>query len=146
MFFIRSVETGQESAPEPEIVAHLTFKGEPSGSLTLSVAAGAARSVAADFLGEEEPALSEQQIGEVVCELANMICGSVLSRVESAITFQLATPRIVASASATEGRTNPGLGAAPSSTADAEHSTVHAIETCGGSMVVMINTETSPWA
>jgi hypothetical protein len=110
------------------------------------VAGGAARSVAADFLGEEEPALSEQQIGEVVCELANMICGSVLSRVESAITFQLATPRIVAAESAIEGRVSLGLGTAPSSAADAEHSTVHAIETCGGAMVVMINTGAPQWA
>src|SRR5271165_6215349 len=82
MFFVRSLGELAGPASGPVTAAHLTFEGDPPGSLTLRMTPAAARSVAADFLGEEEAELSPKQIGEVVCELANMICGSVLSRVE----------------------------------------------------------------
>ena len=49
---------------------------------------------AADFLGVDEGELTGHQVGEVVCELANMICGSVLSRMESAATFRIAPPKL----------------------------------------------------
>lgn len=144
MFFIQCLGEPLESVSEPEIVAHLTFEGDPSGALTLSVTAGAARSVAADFLGAEEPDLSEQQIGDVVCELANMICGSVLSRVESTTTFRLAAPRIVASKNdAKDLAAEPG--GSPPEIAGAARSTVHAVEIGSGRMVVSIDTETSAW-
>jgi CheY-specific phosphatase CheX len=95
MFFIRGIGESETIAPENEVVAHLTFEGDPPGALTLRVTTSVARSIAADFLGAEEADLGNREIGEVVCELANMICGSVLSRVESASTFRLASPRIV---------------------------------------------------
>jgi len=95
MFFVRSLGELDKAADGPALTAHLDFEGDPRGSLTLRVTAAAARSVAADFLGADESELSEKQVGEVVCELANMICGSVLSRVESSAVFQLAAPRIV---------------------------------------------------
>ena len=37
---------------------------------------------------------NRERIGEVVCELANMICGSVLSRMESSATFRLSKPGV----------------------------------------------------
>ena len=82
---------------EEKIAASLSFAGEPSGFLLLHMSALAARQIAADFLGLDEESLSPRQTSEVVCELANMICGSVLSRVESAATFQLGGPQIVES-------------------------------------------------
>jgi hypothetical protein len=145
MFFIQCLGESLEFESEPQFVAHLTFEGDPSGALTLSVRASAARSVAADFLAAEEPDLSEQEIGEVVCELANMICGSVLSRVESSATFRLASPRIVAFGS--DGKNFPaepdGL---PPPVAGAAHSTLHAMEIGSGRMVVSISTETPAWS
>jgi CheY-specific phosphatase CheX len=78
------------------ITVELTFEGEPSGSMCLRLTADAARETAADFLGMEGAEISIGQISEVASELANMICGSVLSRVESAATFHLGVPRIVA--------------------------------------------------
>jgi CheY-specific phosphatase CheX len=77
------------------VAVELRFEGEPSGSLCLRLTADAAREIAADFLGMEGAEISAGQISEVVRELANMICGSVLSRVESAATFRLGVPRIV---------------------------------------------------
>jgi CheY-specific phosphatase CheX len=97
MFFARPLEdlSTADSASGAHLIAKVSFAGNPPGHLTLSATAQAARSIAADFLAEEEPVLSEQQVGEVLCELANIICGSVLTRVESRALFQLDSPRLI---------------------------------------------------
>jgi CheY-specific phosphatase CheX len=73
----------------------LAFHGRPSGSLTISLSLQAARLLAAGFLGEDEEALDHSQPGEVVCELANMLCGSLLSQMWSEETFDLAAPQLI---------------------------------------------------
>jgi CheY-specific phosphatase CheX len=97
MFFVRPLSDApaEDLLASPHLIADVDFAGEPSGHLILSVSQQAARSIAADFLAEEEPVLSEQQVGEVVCELANIICGSVLTRVESRSLFRLGSPRLL---------------------------------------------------
>jgi CheY-specific phosphatase CheX len=97
MFFLSPVdEPDPLPAPaEPQVGAELEFEGDPPGRLSLRVTAAAARSIAADFLGEPEEDLSSGQVDEVICELANIVCGAVLSRVESAAVFRLGPPRIV---------------------------------------------------
>jgi CheY-specific phosphatase CheX len=100
MFFVQALGESPDSKPEgpelaAEIAARLTFQGEPPGSLTLRLTSAAARLIAADFLGCDAEAVSDTQMAEVVCELANMICGSLLSRAESTTTFHLAAPQIV---------------------------------------------------
>ena len=100
MFFIGAFadatppEAGRELDPPAELAARVHFHGEPSGDLLLVLNRQAARGIAADFLGENRSCLTGRQIEEVFCELANMICGAVLSRVESAATFYLASPVI----------------------------------------------------
>ena len=54
-----------------------------------------ARMLAAGFLGEDEGMLTDSQPGEVVCELANMLCGSLVSKLESEESFDLAPPELV---------------------------------------------------
>ena len=147
MFFIQCLLEPLEFVPEPEVAAQLTFEGDPSGELTLRISAGAARSVSADFLGAGETDLSEQEIGEVVCELANMICGSVLSRVESSSTFRLATPRILAPAPESDRCTEAVKpGGFPPPCEDGRVPAVHAVEMGSGRMVVSITTEESTWS
>lgn len=82
------------ASSSPAISARLSFHGNPSGSFGVSVPLGTGRTIAASFLGVEEEALTESQIGEVVCELANMLCGSVLSRLESKTGFELVHPEL----------------------------------------------------
>jgi CheY-specific phosphatase CheX len=98
MFFISILDETPDTVPLPlqeEMAVRVGFEGKPSGSLTLQLNRVVARSIAGDFLGVEQQELSDSQVGEVTCELANMICGSVLSRVESAVTFRLHAPEIV---------------------------------------------------
>ena len=76
------------------LAARVAFAGKPSGRLTVRIEPGAARAIAAGFLGEEEGEVTARQTGDVLCELANMICGFVLSRVESEDEFRLGEPRL----------------------------------------------------
>lgn len=96
MFFASMV--GEREAPleEPAVGVRVSFHGNPSGTLGLRLTGGAARAMAGNFLGaEDEQAVTEAQIGEVVRELANMICGAVLSQVESGSTFDIHSPELL---------------------------------------------------
>ena len=84
--------------PDDEIGVRLSFEGEPPGAMCLRLTSAAARQIAADFLGLEADEISPVQVSEVVRELANMVCGSVLSRVENAAVFRLGTPQMAAPA------------------------------------------------
>ncbi len=97
MFFFSPPENSGAGcrSTEPEIAACVNFTGDPPGELTLRVARDAARSIAADFLAAEIYELQEDQVTGVLCELANMICGSVLSRIESSTVFHLSAPRLL---------------------------------------------------
>jgi CheY-specific phosphatase CheX len=127
MFFIR--DTGEDApvgaGQAPEITARLTFEGSPPGWLTLQAGKAVARSITADFLGEEEASVTDQQAEEMVCELANMICGSVLSRTESDATFRLSSPVVTMP----ENLPDPG-GAA-----------VHRVALGSGTIVILMKAE-----
>lgn len=127
MFFIRPLEDPDASAPcgQEAVSAHLSFDGDPAGSLTLRVTRDAARSISADFLGENPNDLTPRQVTEVICELANMICGSVLSRIESTATFRLIGPQ---------------LGEAPDLFPGGT-TAAHCLEIDGGSVTVILRTE-----
>jgi len=96
MFFTSVLDTcGGVPAGTSAVSSRLTFRGDPSGVFEIGITYEAARSLAAGFLGEDEQDLSEGRAGDVVCELANMLCGSVLSRIGSDFTFELSHPEIV---------------------------------------------------
>ncbi len=70
------------------------FTGKPSGSTWIWLEKDTARSLAADFLGIDAGEIESELIEQTVCELGNMICGSIVSRVESHSAFTLAPPRM----------------------------------------------------
>ncbi|HXN46401.1 MAG TPA: chemotaxis protein CheX [Bryobacteraceae bacterium] len=94
----RTSAGSEETVPDAaarSCTAELHFEGNPSGGCRVSVPLKLARVVGAGFLGSEEMEVSDSQAEEVVCELANMICGSVLSRLESEETFRITHPQLV---------------------------------------------------
>lgn len=97
MFFFSPPETpcAPVTGGEAEIAARVEFSGNPPGELSLRLNLQAARSISADFLAVEAHDLDDDQVAGVICELANMICGAALSRVESTSLFRLGTPYLI---------------------------------------------------
>jgi CheY-specific phosphatase CheX len=90
------VVSGEVTTPEGELLAaSLTFEGAPSGSFGLLISANAARSVATNFLAaDDEARLTAAEVSAVIGELANMICGAMLSELESDATFDISEPGV----------------------------------------------------
>ena len=82
-------------AASPLLASRLSFRGDPSGSLGLCVSMDAARQLAAGFLAEEEADLTDTRVEDVVCEMTNMLCGSVVSNLENEQRFHLSSPELV---------------------------------------------------
>lgn len=87
-----SLEFVDDEDPVYRIV--IDFQGSPSGRFWLRVTANAAKSLAADFLGVDRDDVDEARSLQTAFELGNMICGSVVSRVESQAAFALTAPRL----------------------------------------------------
>jgi hypothetical protein len=86
-----SIDPGRPAGPL--IAASLAFQGSPPGRFGLLVSDLFARTLAADFIGCDDPAgLRPDQVTGVIGELANMICGTVLSDLESDANFDLFPP------------------------------------------------------
>jgi chemotaxis protein CheY-P-specific phosphatase CheC len=93
MFFM-VVFGASEAAPlGTEVVsARVDFSGGASGYLSIAVSRPAAAEAAANFLGEDAGAVGEEQLNSVVAELANILCGSALSRWQHDGRFVLSSP------------------------------------------------------
>lgn len=96
MFFTAPLEKTETTGRPPAgwISARLSFEGKPHGWFGTAMPAETARELAAAFLGAEPDELGHPQVAEVVCELANMLCGSVLSHFDCDSRFLLSSPRI----------------------------------------------------
>jgi CheY-specific phosphatase CheX len=98
MFFV-APDTVSMFAGRPAgalIAATLSFQGLPHGRFGLVVPNALARTLAVNFIGCDEGAeLGPGQVTGVIGELANMICGAVLSRLESDASFDLGAPETV---------------------------------------------------
>ena len=83
--------------PAGELVAaSLTFRGMPPGRFGFLVSDLVARTLAMNFIGCEDAAqLDSAQVAGVMGELANMMCGAVLSEMESDVNFDLSAPASV---------------------------------------------------
>ena len=95
MFFSSVIGEAPVSATPPAnaLAARLQFSGARGGAFGLRLTEEAARVIAANFLAEETDEPTEQQVQEVICELANMMCGSVLSRLDRGAHFDLGPAR-----------------------------------------------------
>jgi CheY-specific phosphatase CheX len=132
MFFLDIVGEARESLAEADTVTvHLSFEGDPAGCFEMRLANTAANAITAAFLGEDPESMTPQQSTDVTLELANMICGAVLSRIESSATFRLGAPRVVAGTAADDwGEEWP------------EPATRYTVETGSGTLTAAIQMET----
>jgi hypothetical protein len=94
----------QVSPDTPLICVKLSFSGSIAGALLLAVPDAVAATLAADFSGCDGPS---DQLGteQSVCELANMICGSTLSRIVPDAHVVLSHPELAAEPSLPGGQT-----------------------------------------
>ena len=99
MFFTGfATESDEIAGEDAQIRVRVPFTGGRRGALDLSIGTGVARTLAGDFLGVDgENGTSEEQVQEVVRELANMICGDALSHVERG-SLHLGAPEVVTKA------------------------------------------------
>jgi len=86
------IENPPVSAEELWVGRRLEFSGPCQGSFGLRVAKAAARLLGSSFLGQDIDEVDDVQPGEIVGEIANMICGAVLNRMEPNLAFALSPP------------------------------------------------------
>ena len=80
MFFAEAIpaDCGHEWL-NAAVGARIRFEGSHRGEMRLSVSGAAADSIACAFLGLEPPELTEPLRAQVLLELANILCGAILS-------------------------------------------------------------------
>ena len=100
MFFTcRAEELPEDAGADPGPVVEIRFRGNPPGVFHQRLGRRAAAELAASFLGAASPEeVTQAELENVLRELANVICGRALSRIESDSTFALSSPEILAEA------------------------------------------------
>jgi CheY-specific phosphatase CheX len=96
MFFIAPEGDAADETARFEadwICSQLEFTGHPSGSFGISVPPQTAAMIAENFLGDEDSNLTSAQTVEVIGELTNMVCGTLLANLDSSQAFVLSPPR-----------------------------------------------------
>jgi Chemotaxis phosphatase CheX len=74
--------------------AQIRFEGSHCGDMLLGVSAQAAEPIAAAFLGLDPAELTAAQRGQVIEELANILCGAMLSRLWPESKLALGSPEL----------------------------------------------------
>jgi CheY-specific phosphatase CheX len=99
MFFTASVAPAEsfEQMPRDSIRARVEFLSTPSGYLEAAMGRHTASQLAANMAGVDISELMEEQAEQTVCELANIICGYVLSKSGEDRGFKLLEPRLISS-------------------------------------------------
>jgi hypothetical protein len=79
----------------PAASVRMAFEGSHCGEFLLSVSPPVARAIAPAFLGIEAEEVTEIQSGQVLLELANILCGSVLSQLWPDSDLRLGAPEAI---------------------------------------------------
>jgi hypothetical protein len=95
MFFSDAVAAGCRHDVENDwISARVRFSGVPAGEMRLMLSPNVAVVFAAGFLGVDESEVTVESAHQVICELANMICGAILSRLHPDSLVALSAPEL----------------------------------------------------
>jgi CheY-specific phosphatase CheX len=96
MFFaLAELAPARQRWPGPMIPVEMCFKGIFEGSFVLEIESCCALELAVSALGLDggmEP--SGEQLVQLACELANMLCGNTLGRLEPTLPFDLSEPKL----------------------------------------------------
>jgi CheY-specific phosphatase CheX len=98
MFFAIPDTVSMDSGrPTGELIAAgVTFEGATPGRLGLIASHAVARTLAENFTGCDDHALLPRaETAGIISELANMVCGAVLSKLQSNANFDLGTPQSI---------------------------------------------------
>ncbi len=83
------------SSKDAQIRVEISFEGDKRGRLSIGLPEPCARIMAASFEGiPDADAVGEASVAYVVLELANMICGATLTRLQGDGMFRLGSPEI----------------------------------------------------
>jgi chemotaxis protein CheX len=78
------------------LLGSITFTGDIEGCLAVSCSYDCAKTIAVNMLGAEDEELSEEEVADAVGEVANMLLGSLKSRIaETAGEIQVSIPSVV---------------------------------------------------
>lgn len=99
MVFMALTES-QEHGPameETSLLGSITFKGSLEGCLAISCGMTCARTIAANMLGmDTSEGLGETDVCDAIGELANMVMGTVKSRIQNDVgTIEVSIPSVV---------------------------------------------------
>ncbi|RXH56283.1 chemotaxis protein CheX [Granulicella sibirica] len=83
-----------EQHGEALVSRRLEFRGPELGCFGVQTTLPTARMIACNLLGEELEEITEEQAGEAVGEIANMVCGAFLARFEAKQAFDLTHPHM----------------------------------------------------
>ncbi len=97
MFFSDAVPAEcRHDAGNDWISARVRFSGAPAGEMRLMLSPNLAAVFASGFLGIDESEVTAESSNQVVCELANMVCGAILSRLHPDSLVALSAPELAA--------------------------------------------------
>ena len=94
MFFSGVLSELAEEPGGDRLCATVRFEGSSHGELRLSTSASSAALLAAGFLGTEDENVPGAQAREVAGELANVLCGVVLGRLNPQGNFVISPPEV----------------------------------------------------
>jgi|SRR5579875_1236997 CheY-specific phosphatase CheX len=103
MFFLAAEDCAPAADWIGSVGAEVEFNGAESGRFEVQLDPQLAQELAAGFSGVMDPSeMPDDAVPQVVCELANMICGATLSRMEPDALFNLEPPRLIAAPGSSE--------------------------------------------
>jgi CheY-specific phosphatase CheX len=97
MFFACVVSDGEASSAPAEgaTASQVDFEGALSGAVSVTVDSECGRALTSAFSGFEDQETSPESVEQMLAELTNMICGSVVSALAPSGCFNLSGPQIL---------------------------------------------------
>jgi CheY-specific phosphatase CheX len=96
MFFTTVLNRTGELGGQPGYTASIAFSGTRAGALRVALPHSTAAALAVSFLGEADEEEPDARARALAGELANILCGSLLGRMEPAGHFTISPPEVTA--------------------------------------------------